>query len=187
MKQIRQPNWKRWNWKRRLAAVLGILLLILLADYVSYPLLAHPVGANQNRGENGLWLPAPLNRYGWTEGDFQDVAPLCDQMAVMCYDSGVYSPRGYVWLVHQQVVHVSAAVASGNPKCRVLFGVPTYAVGGLSHHAPAENIRMGLLGVREGLSDPKAVPNAVAGVAPFADYTTQAQEWNVYNQWWLRP
>ncbi len=318
--------------KRRLAAALGILLLVLLADYASYPLLAHPVGASQNRGENGLWLrykwyfgaetdtaslarklqseqvryayfhvrdirrdgtlryrkpesarrltlalhrqapnvkllawvyagnssgrgavdlsrpvvrqamvaeavwlvkdcgfdgiqwdyeicpsgdtdflallretraalppgallsaavplwlPSPLNRYGWTEGDFRAAARLCDQVAVMCYDSGLYSPRGYVWLVHQQVVHVTSAVASSHSQCRVLFGVPTYAVGGLSHHVPAENIRMALIGVRQGLGDPKAVPHVVAGVAPFADYTTQEQEWNVYRKWWLQP
>lgn len=322
----------RWNWKRRLGAVLGILLLGLLLDYCTYPYLAHPVGTSPNRGENGLWLrytwyfgtqtgtaqlaqkmqreqirfayfhvrdvrpdgalrfhksetagrlthslhrqtpvtkllawvyvgnpsgrgnvdlskptvrkklvaeavwlvtvcgfdgiqwdyeicpsgdadllallretraalppgkllsvavplwlPDPLRHYGWNETDFAAAAPLCDQMAVMCYDSGIYLPRSYVWLVHQQVVHVSSAVRRSNPKCRVLFGLPTYSIGGLSHHAPAENIRMGLIGVREGMDDPKASPAVVAGVAPFADYTTQEPEWASYQKWWLQP
>ena len=134
-----------------------------------------------------LWLPGPLAHYGWTDADFVAEALLCDQMAVMCYDSGIYSPRGYVWLVHQQVVHVSAAVQRSAPKCRVLFGIPTYAAGGLSHHVPAENIGMGLIGVREGIADPKACPGVVAGVAPFADYTTQESEWKLYRRWWLWP
>ena len=134
-----------------------------------------------------LWLPGPLTHFGWTDADFAAVAPLCDQMAVMCYDSGIYSPRGYVWLVHQQVVHVSAVVQRSSPKCRVLFGIPTYAAGGLSHHAPAENIGMGLIGVREGMADPNTSPQVVAGVAPFADYTTQESEWKLYRRWWLRP
>ncbi len=134
-----------------------------------------------------LWLPGPLVHYGWTDADFAAAAPLCDQMAVMCYDSGIYLPRGYVWLVHQQVVHVSAAAWRGNPKCRVLFGLPTYAAGGLSHHAHAENIGMALIRVREGMADPKAAPQGVAGVALFADYTTQESEWDIYRRWWLRP
>ena len=134
-----------------------------------------------------LWLPAPISRFGWREADFGDVASVCDQMAVMCYDSGCYLPRSYVWLVHQQVVHVTRAVARRNARCRVLFGVPTYGVGGLSHHAPAENIRMALVGVREGLADSQADPAVVAGVAPFADYTTQDSEWKTYQAWWCRP
>lgn len=133
-----------------------------------------------------LWLPAPMGRYGWREADFGDVASLCDQMAVMCYDSGCYLPRSYVWLVHQQVVHVTRAAARNNPRCRVLFGIPTYGAGGLSHHAPAENIRMALIGVREGLADAQADPSVVAGVALFADYTTQDSEWKTYQDWWCR-
>lgn len=134
-----------------------------------------------------MWLPRPLGRFGWSDGYFTQVAALCDQMAVMCYDTGCYLPRGYVALVRQQVVHVSADVASGSLRCRVLFGLPTYGRGGLSHHAYAENIRMALIGVREGLADPRACPAVVAGVAPFADYTTQASDWRTYEKWWLRP
>ncbi len=134
-----------------------------------------------------LWVPAPVSRFGWQEADFGDVASVCDQMAVMCYDTGLYLPRSYVWLTHQQVVHVTRAVARRDPRCRVLFGIPTYGAGGLSHHAPAENIRMALIGVREGLADPQADPSVVAGVAPFADYTTQDSEWKTYQAWWRRP
>ena len=134
-----------------------------------------------------MWLPRPLGRFGWSDDYFAQVAVSCDQMAVMCYDTGCYLPRAYVALVHQQVVHVSSAVTRGNPRCLVLFGLPTYGRGGLSHHAYAENVRMALIGVREGLADPRASPVVVAGVAPFADYTTQPSEWRTYEDWWLRP
>jgi hypothetical protein len=106
-------------------------------------------------------------------------------MAVMCYDSGIYLPRGYVWLVHQQVIHVTRAAARGNPRCRVLLGLPTYGKGGLSHHAWAENLRMSLKGVRAGLADPRAERSVFAGIALFADYTTQPEEWETYREWWL--
>ena len=107
------------------------------------------------------------------------------QMAVMCYDSGVYLPRGYVWLVHQQAVHATRSAGRGNPRCRVLLGLPTYARGGASHHAWSENIRLALKGVREGLADPHAQPSVFAGVALFADYTTQPEEWETYRRLWL--
>jgi hypothetical protein len=65
----------RWNWKRRLAAVIGVLLLGLLADYFAYPRLANPVGLSQNRGENGLWL-----RDRWYFGNETDIAQLAHRL-----------------------------------------------------------------------------------------------------------
>jgi hypothetical protein len=131
-----------------------------------------------------IWVPAPFRRWGWSERDFARLATTCDQMAVMGYDSGLYLPRAYVWLVHQQAVHVTRAVARSNPRCRVLLGLPTYARGGLSHHAWAENLRLALKGAREGMADPRARPSVFAGVAPFADYTTQPEEWETYRVLW---
>ena len=46
------PAKRRWRWIARTA---GLLLLLLLADYTLYPLLARPGGISVNRGENGLW------------------------------------------------------------------------------------------------------------------------------------
>lgn len=134
-----------------------------------------------------MWLPGPLSRrgWGWSKADFARVAATCDQLAVMCYDSGLYLPRAYVGLVRRQAIHVTRAVAKGNPRCRVLLGLPTYGRGGPSHHAAAENLRLALKGVREGLADPRAEPAVFAGVAPFADYTTQTEEWETYRALWL--
>jgi hypothetical protein len=39
--------------------------------------------------------------------------------------------------------------------------------------------------MREGLASPAAVPASLAGVAPFADYTTQPEEWKDYQNLWL--
>lgn len=134
-----------------------------------------------------MWLPAPLSRrgWGWSEADFARVAATCDHLAVMAYDSGLYLPRAYVALVRRQAVHVTRAGARGNPRCRVLLGLPSYGRGGPSHHAPAENLRLALKGVREGLADPRADRSVFAGVAPFADYTTQPEEWETYRRLWL--
>lgn len=82
------------------------------------------------------------------------------------------------------MLRVTRAVARGNPRCRVLIGLPTYGKGPRSHHAGAENIRTALKGVREGLEDPRTKRSVFAGVAPFADYTTQPEEWEGYRALW---
>lgn len=133
-----------------------------------------------------IWLPDPLpRRWGWSDRYFSEVARRTDQMAVMGYDTAMYLPRAYVALMRAQAVHVTRAVRAGNPECRVLIGVPTYGAGPPSHHAWSENLSMALKGVREGLADPRAAPEVFAGVAPFADYTTQPDEWAEYRRLWL--
>ncbi len=136
---------------------------------------------------SALWLPDPLlPNWGWSEDYFAQVAARCDQIAVMGYDSGLYLPRSYVWLMHEQAVRVCRAVYKGNSSCRVLIGVPTYEDGGPSHHAYAENIALALKGVREGLTSPGADTNSFEGVAIFGDYTTDEKEWETYARLWLR-
>lgn len=134
-----------------------------------------------------VWTPAPFPRvgWGWSEDTFARLAGTCDQIAVMCYDTGQYLPRAYVSLVRQQAVHVTRAVARGDRRCRVLLGVPTYERGGISHHAHAEALRMALKGVREGMSAPGADPSVFAGAALFADYTTDGAEWETWSETWL--
>jgi hypothetical protein len=130
-----------------------------------------------------IWMPHGF--YGWSDGYFAEVARHCDQMTVMAYDTAAYFPRAYVELMHNEVVHVSTAVARSNPKCRVLFGVPTYRDGTKSHNPRAEDIAFGLRGVREGIADPNSRSNVIAGVAIFADYTTTAGDWREYRRDWL--
>jgi hypothetical protein len=128
----------------------------------------------------------PLRRWGWSAEYAGRIARTCDQLAVMAYDSSLWLPRAYVWLVREQTVSYTRAVAAANPRCRVLIGVPTYFKGSSAHYPRAENLPLALKGVREGLADARAVRAVFAGVAPFADYTTQPAEWRVFHDLWLR-
>ena len=132
-----------------------------------------------------MWLPWPLGPWGWSEDYFAAVARTCDQLVVMGYDSGFWLPRSYVWLMRQQVIRVTQAAGAANPNCRVLIGVPTYGKGFLSHNPHAENIRMALKGVREGVANSGTGRRFFAGVAVFAEYTTQPEEWETYEELWL--
>jgi hypothetical protein len=132
-----------------------------------------------------MWQPAGLRRFGWSDFYFYRVAANCDQVVVMCYDSGFYMPRAYVWLVSQQAIRVTHEVGESNPNCKVLLGVPTYGDGLRSHNPRAENLPNGLRGVRDGLDDPGSNVAAFSGVAIFADSTTTARDWDMYERLWL--
>jgi hypothetical protein len=134
-----------------------------------------------------MWMPGALQRFGWSEAYFAQVSALCDQVCVMCYDSGAYLPRAYAWLVRQQAVHVTRAVAAGSPSCQALLGVPTYGKGLRSHNPRAEDLSVALKAVRAGLADSRATKGAFSGVAVFADHTTDAAEWAAYDALWLGP
>ena len=119
-----------------------------------------------------VWYPWPLTGLGWTEDYFHEVGKRCDQIAVMCYDTGFYTPRSYAWLVRGQADRLPKAAAPA----QVILGLPTYGPGFRSHNPRAENLRIALKAVRDGSS--------VAGIALFADYTTDDEEWAWYDKAW---
>ena len=125
--------------------------------------------------------PGLLAKFGWSDEYIQEVAKRCDQLAVMCYDSGMILPRSYVWFVRCQAAVVPRLAKRANPACEVLLGLPTYGSGGTSHNPRAENHRLALKGVREARAAPE--PD---GVAVFADYTTSEADWREYEELWLR-
>jgi hypothetical protein len=121
----------------------------------------------------------------WSSRYYAPIARACDQVAVMCYDTLSFFPRGYVWLVSQEACRVTAAVSRVNNNCKVVLGVPTYKDSTLAHQRHAENLLMALVGVKQGLEDRRAEPAVFAGVAPYADFTTDNDEWLIYHKYWL--
>jgi len=129
---------------------------------------------------------AVSGRLGWSDAYFEKISKLCNQICVMGYDSGMVTPRSYVALMRMETICVTADVNRGNPKCRVLMGIPSYGDGTRSHNPYSENIRFALTGVRNGAANKAARPGVLAGVAVFADYTTNYGEWLQYQALWPR-
>jgi spore germination protein YaaH len=130
-----------------------------------------------------MWYPGTL--WGWDQHYFQEVAQRADQIAVMCYDSYLYSSSAYVWLVKQQCVHVLTASALNTRKCNIIFGVPTYEDVTLAHFRKVESLENALRGIQQGLAGDRASAANCEGIALFADYTTDEREWKTYRQYWL--
>jgi len=128
------------------------------------------------------WYPAPFASQGWSPDYYSEVARYCDGIAVMAYDSATYFPRAYVDWVASQVEVVTKAAARTNPACQILIGVPTYKNSTPSHNPRTENLRLALIGVRQGL--PHADLRTWQGVAVFADYTTNNDDWNTLSTLW---
>lgn len=130
------------------------------------------------------WSPICSLGFGWSDAYFTQVASRCDQICVMAYDTAMPSPRGYVWLVHQQVVHVGRDAETSRTGCRILIGVPTYPDRTPAHDPHSENLRLALIGVRDGLADSRTARGPIVGVTLFADYTTTQQDWKTYGRLW---
>lgn len=127
-----------------------------------------------------MWYPGTL--WGWDDAYYAQVARHADQIAVMCYDSWCYLPRAYVWLVAQQAIHVTQA--AGDTRCKVILGLPAYEDATIAHHRRTEDLLHGLIGVYQGMEDPNTIKDRFEGIALFADYTTDAQEWQLYDRNW---
>ena len=122
----------------------------------------------------------PWRRWRWSPEYFQQVAAYADDIGIMAYDSGWPLRRGYAALVKRQAAICPVLASRANPSCRVLIGVPTYEAGPRAHHPHAENLAMALAAVKGA-----GAHSSLAGVAIFADYTTDGQEWRLYRERWL--
>lgn len=118
---------------------------------------------------------------------FLDVATYCDQIVIMTYDTKIQNPRFYSWFVEQQVIFLTQILEGDE----LLFGIPTY-----SYDTPedkklhpyfypkAENMKTGLLGVIAGLRNIRSNPLDFTGVAIYANWETEEEEWEVYDELW---
>lgn len=127
--------------------------------------------------------PDYSDSFGWKAPYFGRVAETCDQIAIMAYDSPSLTPWGYVQRVEQQVSIITRVIASSNPRCRLMMGVPAYDRNFLHDHN--ETLKLSLIGVRNGAANQQSDAAVLQGVAPFAEYTTDETEWKTYDKLWL--
>lgn len=111
----------------------------------------------------------------------KDIAGHVDQYVVMSYDTDAQSAVFYTWLVKQEVIAISRLL----PESKVWIGVPTYDDQRPGFNAEAENITSGMQGVIDGMNSSRTVNEAIEGVAIYANWETDSNEWNTYKSMWL--
>ena len=132
--------------------------------------------------------PAPLGlprapNFAWSPEYYARVAALADQVVIMSYDTALPTPALYRRYVQWAAASVAGALDQSGSKARVLMGVPTYEPYGFMHRAGVETPENALLGIVAGLRGLGA-GGTFEGVALYAEWTTDEQEWAVYERYW---
>jgi hypothetical protein len=141
----------------------------------------------------GRWAMEAAIGHGtwWSAAYLRQVAERVDQVAVMSYDTALWSASAYSGFVRAET---AAALAAVPARVALFMGVPAYrAAGGtgpdLGHVDSAETVGAAIRGVRLGLSSagsPGAGPHERAfGIALYLDYTATPADWAAYRSDWL--
>ncbi|MDP2624929.1 MAG: hypothetical protein Q8P27_01965 [Candidatus Peregrinibacteria bacterium] len=120
----------------------------------------------------------------WSTQDFEAVIPYVDQVVVMGYDTSLTKEDWYLWFLEQQVIYVTKAVEGS--EVELLIGIPSYnsRENSETFDEKTENVKNGLLGVIQGLTNGRTVHDNFAGVAIYAYWETDSEEWRVYQELW---
>ncbi len=132
--------------------------------------------------------PAPFAfplapNFVWSPAYYARVAAAADQIVIMAYDTALPTSALYRRYVAWSTSSVTRALAQSRARARVLLGVPTYDDTGFMHRAGVETTENALLGVVAGLRGLGA-GGTFEGVALYAEWTTDAKDWAVYERVW---
>ena len=134
----------------------------------------------------GHWAPDVLDRLPvvgdlfWTDHYYRAVAQRADQIASMTYDSSLPQPGLYRLWMREQVRGITHALADTNAD--LLIGISVSREDTATHHADAENLRNGLIGLCAGL-DRSAPVKQVSGIAIYADWEFSGEDEQVWQDW----
>ena len=107
-----------------------------------------------------------------------------DQTVLMAYAPFLPSKATYVAFVAHET-RLLTSWACDEAAHRVLIGVPSYDDVPASSNPEVENLRTALLGVRAGLeSQGQLTPDCFEGVAIYANWVTDPEEWGDYERIW---
>lgn len=118
----------------------------------------------------------------WKKEYYVQVAEHVDQIAVMMYDTALPVD----WLYGSFVAWVTKTLLTSlDPELTLFMGVPSYEEHRWGFHPEAENVRSGIRGIQKGLASFDTPEIQHFGIAIYAEWTTDQNEWDVYTQEWL--
>lgn len=125
----------------------------------------------------------------WDTRYKQSVALLVDELAVMAYNSGLDNASDYTaWVAYQVNTYATAIAAldiGAGAGAHVMVGIPTYAEELPGHDPDVENIATAAQGVRLGMAAAGDDAQYIHGVAIYAAWETDQNEWNQFRQSWV--
>lgn len=119
----------------------------------------------------------------WSSGYLRQIASRVDQVAIMSYDSVLWSASSYSGFVRDETRIALGAVPR---HVALLIGVPAYDGHDFVHDSAAENVGSAVRGVRLALPDGTPTDRAV-GIALYVDFTATRADWAAYRSDWVDP
>jgi hypothetical protein len=124
-----------------------------------------------------------LSQRYWSEDFYRATMALTDQTVLMAYDTQLDVAKPYVWLVQHEtglLVDWGCVV----PRHQILIGVPAYEDVPDYSNPKIENIPNAVSGVRAALEE-RGAPGCFEGIAVYANWVTDDEEWEAYRRHWL--
>lgn len=119
----------------------------------------------------------------WSSGYLHQAASRVDQVAIMSYDSVLWTASSYSGFVRDETRIALGAVPHN---VALLMGVPAYEGHSFVHDSAAESTAAGIRGVR--LALPHGAPTGRAvGVALYIDFEATRADWAAYRSDWVDP
>ncbi len=119
----------------------------------------------------------------WTPEYYARLGAIVDQIVVMAYDTALPTAPLYRRYAQWSAATVTRTLEAASPRVRVLLGVPTYDETGLMHRGHVEVPEHAIPGIVAGLRGLGA-GGTFEGIALYAEWTTDAREWAVYERLW---
>ena len=117
-----------------------------------------------------------------SEVNYRNVAQYSDQIVVMVYDTGLQKEWLYRNLVSEQTIWLSRLL----PDVELFVGIPSYDDNVTGEPQEVENIENGVLGVIDGLNNVRSDEEVFAGLAIYAYWETDEEEWDIYQNNWIK-
>lgn len=127
----------------------------------------------------------PLRGSFWSEAFYRETMARSDQTVVMAYDTGLEFTKGYVAFVRHQTEQLGRW-ACDTPNHELLIGLPSYEDVPTYSNPDVENLRTASKGVRAAL-EVDAFEDCLSGVAVYAYWVTDDDEWRDFERHWLMP
>lgn len=120
----------------------------------------------------------------WDLAFYREVCLVVDEVVVMAYDTAqrvalVYETMVATWV--RELLETLPPPSEGG--CQWSMGVPAYEDDEPWHDPNTETIEHGIRGVRRGLAG-RDVPEHFTGIAIYASWTTDREEWSAYERFW---
>ena len=120
----------------------------------------------------------------WDNSYFQEVAAHADQIVLMAYDTSLSPSFFYSLFIYEKVSGLLETLHRHGMSAKILLGVPTYDR--TAHHDPqAECIAAAAEGLFAALGRSDLPHQNFEGLALYAYWTTDEEEWSQFRSHWL--